>query len=628
MRGPARLRLLLGSAAFAALAASAATAADKASVMDALVAEALQQQAPPAEPAGTPPAGTQPAEGSMFDWLPWRRRPGRVETYPERDAQDNPGAVGAPPPEAFPQDHFPIPDRWRLADQFGVKDRWFDPYNQNTLKGDRPIPGTDDRFLVFTGVADTIIEPRSFPMPVGVQTTSQPGSNDVFGRVNSLVFSQTLIGGLAFIEGSTAFKPPDFEGRVTLAFNYNYVDVSERRILSVKPSRDTVREDQFLGVQEAFVDYHLRNVSDRYDFDSIRVGIQPFNSDFRGFLFQDNQLGARLFGNRDNNRWQYNIAVFWRLEKDTNSGLNDVTQAIRDDQLFIANLYRQDFPVQGMTSQVTAIYNRNAEADDIQIDDNGFPARPALIGNLRPRDYDVVYLGYNADGRIGRLNLTASLYGAFGEDRNSIFTSRPADIRAWFLAMEPSVDFDWIRVRGSFLYASGDDDPYDNVEKGFDAVFENPQFAGADTSYWVRQSIPFAGGGRAVAINGRNGVLNSLRSSKEEGQSNFNNPGTWLVGLGADFDVTPQVRLSGNLNHLWFDDTITLQVLRNEGSIPQEIGLDASFGAAWRPWMTQNIVFRASGAVFDPGDGFSDLFTNAEGDDVYYSILLNATLAF
>jgi hypothetical protein len=226
------------------------------------------------------------------------------------------------------------------------------------------------------------------------------------------------------------------------------------------------------------------------------------------------------------------------------------------------------------------------------------------------------------------LNLSGSLYGAFGEDRNSIFTSKPADIRAWFAAVEPSIDFNWVRVRGSFLYASGDDDPYDNVEKGFDAIFENPQFAGADTSYWIRQSIPFAGGGRAVGVNGRNGVLNSLRSSKEEGQSNFNNPGTMLVGLGADFDITPQVRLSGNINHLWFEDTITVQVLRNEGSIPRELGLDMSVGAIWRPWMTQNIVFRASGALFEPGDGFGDLFTNAERDDRYYSILLNATLAF
>ena len=50
----------------------------------------------------------------------------------------------------------------------------------------------------------------------------------------------------------------------------------------------------FLGLQEAFVDYHIRNVSERYDFDSVRVGIQPFSTDFRGFLFQDNQLGVRL----------------------------------------------------------------------------------------------------------------------------------------------------------------------------------------------------------------------------------------------------------------------------------------------------------------------------------------------
>ncbi len=59
----------------------------------------------------------------------------------------------------------------------------------------------------------------------------------------------------------------------------------------------------------------------------MRVGIQPFQSDFRGFLFQDSQLGVRLFGNRDNNRWQYNLAWFRRLEKDTNSGLNDVDRS-------------------------------------------------------------------------------------------------------------------------------------------------------------------------------------------------------------------------------------------------------------------------------------------------------------
>jgi hypothetical protein len=558
-----------------------------------------------------------------------RRRPGVRPDLPEAAEQTNDGAVRPPPPEAFPGDHLPLPDRWRIVENVGVKERWWDPYNQNTIKGDRPIAGTQDCFVVVSAISDTIVEPRSFPIPVGVQTTDRPGSLDVFGRTDSFVFAQTVIGSLSFIKGSTAYQPPSVELRLTLAANYNFVDVPEKRVLFVEPSRGTSRSDAFLGVQELFVDYHLSRFDNaRYDFTSLRVGIQPFSTDFRGFLFQDSQPGIRLFGNRDNNRFQYNLAVFGRLEKDTNSGLNAVTRTPRDDIVVLGSLYRQDLPVTGLTSQATIVYNRNREGNSLEVDTNGFPVRPALLGNLRARDYDVVYLGYNADGRIGRLNLTASAYAAFGEDRDNIFTDRPADIRAYFAAVEPSYDFNWVRVRLSGLYASGDGDPYDDTERGFDAIFENPQFAGADTSYWIRQTIPFAGGGRVIGIQGRNGILNSLRSSKEQGQSNFANPGTLLAGVGADADISPQWRVSGSLNHLWFENTAVLRALRQEGSIPKAIGWDASVAATWRPFFTQNIVVRASAAVFDPGDGFSDLFSNSNGDDRYYSVLLNATLTF
>ncbi|MBU1376048.1 MAG: hypothetical protein KKE02_24525 [Alphaproteobacteria bacterium] len=566
---------------------------------------------------------------TIDDLLDGRRIPGRVKDLPPPVVQDNPGAVRAPPPEAFPHDEIPVPDRWRLAGALGVtKPRWFDPYNQNFLKGDLPIKGTHDWFLAFTGVSDTVIEPRSFPIPVGVQTTERAGSLDVFGKPTSLVLAQTFIAAASLIKGSTAYKPPELEFRVALAFQDNYVDVPERRVLHVEPSKKSHRNDAFVGVQEVFVDYHLRNVSDRYDFDSLRVGIQPFSSDFRGFLFQDNQLGVRLFGNRDNNRFQYNLAAFWRVEKDTNSGLNDLTQTPRDDFVFLGNLYRQDLPFPGITSQVTVVYNRNREAGDIQIDENGFPVRPALLGSLRGRDYDVTYLGYNADGRIGRINLTASAYYAIGEDRDNFLTGRKSDIRAYFVAAEPSIDFSWVRLRLQGLYASGDKDPYDGKETGFDAIFENPQFAGSDTSYWIRQTIPAAGAGRAIGINGRNGVLNSLRSSKEEGQSNFTNPGTILLGGGADFDVTPELRISTNINHIAFANTAVLQALRMEGTIPKSLGWDASVSTIWRPHMTQNIVFRASAAAFEPGKGFNDLFDNSERNKRYYSILLNAILSF
>lgn len=569
-----------------------------------------------------------------------RRRPGYRPDLPDALSQDNVGALRPPPPQAFPgmEDQLPVPDRWRLIESLGVvKERWFDPYHQNTYKGDRaidrskvpwlPIKG-DDWFIVANAVSDTVFEPRTFPIPVGVQTTERPGSLDVFGKDRSFVFAQTFIVGAALIKGSTAFKPPDIEYRVTLAYQANYVDVPERRVLDVRPSKASHRYDSFLGVQELFVDKHLGNTSDRYDFYSVRLGIQPFQSDFRGFLFNDSQLGLRFFGNRDNNRFQYNFAAFWRLEKDTNSGLNDITQTPRDDFILTANLYRQDFPFVGLTSQVSVTYNMNREKNDVQIDHNGFPVRPALLGDLRGREYDVVYLGYSADGRIGRINLTASFYAALGEDRNSFFTSKPAQIRAGFGAVELSYDHDWMRFRLSGLYATGDGDPYNNTEGGFDAIFENPIFGGADTSYWIRQTIPFAGGGRVISINGRNGILNSLRSSKEEGQSNFNNPGTVFIGAGADFDLTPEFRVSANANHLWFADTSSLQALRTEGSIPKDIGFDLSVATIWRPKATQNIVGRLSGAVLLPGKGFKDLFDNKQKNDAYVSILANVILSF
>ncbi len=567
-----------------------------------------------------------------------RRRPGVTGELPDKIDQTNEGAFRTPPPEAFPTDQLPIPDRWRLIESLGlVKEKWWDPYNQNTYKGDRPINrekvpwlpiNGDDWFFVANVISDTVVEPRTFPIPVGVQTTEDPDRLDVFGNEGSLVLSQTFLTGFALLKGNTAYKPPDVEYRATLAFNVNHVDVPEKRVLFVEPSKGSSRTDYFVGVQELFFDYHIRNTSDRYDFDSFRIGIQPFQADFRGFLFQDQQLGLRFFGTRDNNRFQYNVAAFWRLEKDTNSGLNAVTQTPRDDFLFIANAYRQDFLIPALTSQITVAYNRNREADDIQIDDNGFPVRPALLGNLRGREYDAFYVGYNADGRVGRINITASAYGVFGEDRNSFFTDRPADIRAFFAAAELSYDRDWARFRLSGAYASGDDDPYDDVEGGYDAVFENPIFAGADTSYWIRQTIPFAGGGRAVSVNNRNGLLNSLRPSKEQGQSNFNNPGLMLVGAGADFDLTPEFRLSANANHLWFENTSSLEALRNEGSIPKEIGFDLSAAAIWRPSAIQNVVFRLSGAALISGKGFDDLFDNLGNTGTYYSVLANVILTY
>ena len=566
---------------------------------------------------------TQPAQN--FE----RQRPAASKKAPEI-RKPLPNSIKNRAPRII-KDHstgfIPVPDRWRLIETIGVLESLADPYNRNPIKGDRPLFGKD-WFINLAVISDSVFEPRSFPTPVGVQSTRDENSLDLFGGADQWIFNENLIISLSLIKGDTAFKPPDYEFRLTPVINFNHAEVEEVRVLKADPRLGTERTDRHFTLAEAFFDYHIRNVSDRYDFDSVRIGIQPFSSDFRGFLFQDSQLGLRFFGDRSNNIFQYNLAWFRRLEKDSNSGLNHIQRKIRDDDIFIANLYWQDFPTLGFQSQITGIYNRNNEAGDFFFNDNAFIERPASFGSERGRNYDVGYFGYNGDGHFGRLNLTTSFYTALGSNRDSAFTDETSDIQAFFFAAEPSIDFDWVRLRASVVYASGDDDPFDSKERGFDAIFENPQIAGSDTNYWIRQAIPFIGGG-GVAMSARNAMLPALRTSKEHGQSNFNNPGFRLIGIGADFDILPELRVSTNMNYMEFDTTAVLEVARNQQEISPEIGLDLSVAAIYRPFFSQNVVFRLSGAALLPGAGFTDLYGEQnENDDYFYSIQGNLVLTY
>ena len=554
-----------------------------------------------------------------------RRRPGDPPAEREYCEPDGlrPAVWGGTLPELAA-----VPDRWRIVSALGYAERWWDPYNgNNLLKGDRPAFG-DDWFVAISLISDSTYENRSIPTPVAIATAPNPGSLDVLGDPAQSAFTQNLIAEFVLYKGETVFKPPDYEFRFLPVFNFTSVDVEQSGFLKIDPASGTSRREGFVGIQGLFVDKHLRNVSERFDFDSIRIGIQPITVDFRGFLFQDSPIGIRLFGTRDNNRWQYNIGWFRRIEKDTNSGLNDITEnswddAIRDDDVFLFNLYRQDFPVLGFTSQVAIVHNRNSESDEHFIDDNGFVVRPAAIGVQTLRDYEVTYVGYNGDGHIGPWNLTTSAYYAFGKEEPATFSGVSSDISAAFAALEVSRDFDWIRVRGTLIYGSGDDDPYDDKSTGFDAIFENPLIAGADTSFWIRQAVPLIGGGR-VALSQPNGILNSLRANKFQGQSNFTNPGIVLIGTGADFDVTAKLRASVNVNQLWFENTAVLEAARNQGNIGKSIGQDLSLSIIYRPFTSQNVVIRVAASALLPGDGYKDLF----GSDVPYSVLANLILAY
>jgi hypothetical protein len=535
-----------------------------------------------------------------------------------------------PPSPLVVRQSVSVPDRWRIMDTLGFKFPWYDPYNHNVYKGDKPFEPFakwgPDWFLALSAISDTLFESRRLPTPVGAQSSSRPGALDLFGRGKQNVFVETLILSLGVIKGNTTFKPPDYEFRFVPAIQVNHARIQEVRGVRVDPREGKNRTDNHVGIQEAFADVHLQNVSDRYDFDSLRVGIQPFISDFRGFIFQDVPFGVRLFGIRDNNHWQYNLGAFRRLEKDTNSGLNDLKQPPRRDYVLVANVFRQDLPVVGFTTQATIIHNINKESGTDFYDSNGGLVRPAVLGDVRPHNYRATYFGLNGDGHFGVWNLTSSLYAVLGIDSRNPLAQKKQNIRAGFAAAELSRDFSWLRVRANALVASGDKDPFDGKATGFDAILENPQFAGADTSFFIRQAVPLIGGG-GVALSGRNGILPSLRSSKDQGQSNFVNPGLILLGVGADADVSPQLRVLGNVSKLNFVNTEVLGVLRNQAPPSKDLGIDVSVGVQYRPFMSQNFVLNASAAALLPGKGLKELYDeNKRGPQ--YSVLGNLLLTY
>jgi hypothetical protein len=521
-----------------------------------------------------------------------RRRPdlGPAEAETERPSREE-------APEATERNVFsPVEDRWRL----GFIRNILNPYTQNVLKGDYPILG-QHTFFVFTGVSDTLFEFRDSPVPAGV-SAERPDSAEFFGRNNQLFIRHNLLLRFELFQGDTAFRPLDWLLAITPVFNINYLDVEERGIVNPDVRHGTTRTRLDLALQEAFFEYHLTNISRRYDFISTKVGIQPFNSDFRSFLFNDTNLAARLFGNLGNNRYQYNLVFFELLEKDTNSELN--TFDWRDQQVLIANFYWQDFIWLGYTTQFSVHYNHDEES--LQFDDNDFLVRPDPVGDFTPHEINVAYLGWTSDGHIGRLNVTHALYVAFGEDDHNPLAGRQVDIRAQMFALELSIDFDWLRPKLSFLWASGDDDPEDGKGTGFDAILDKPAFAGGGFSFWNRQGIRLLG----VGLVQRESLLPNLRSSKIQGQVNFVNPGLLLAHTGLDIEATPKLRVFFNFSYLWFANTAPLEVFLQQPAIGRGIGFDGSLGFLYRPLLNNNIMITGGAAVFVPGDGFRDALTS------------------
>jgi hypothetical protein len=545
---------------------------------------------------------------------------------PETDAPRGfTGPSGIIPTEQQQDSHFiPVPDRWRLGyprvdryglsypytvDYIGTEGHFWDPYNQNVLKGDFPIIG-QHTFLNVTATSQTLFDYRQTPIgTTPFESTISAPQEEFFGDPNQFAINQNFFLRMDLNHGNTtAFKPVDWQIRLAPAFNFNELNVKELAVVNpdVRDGRRRFRNHSIL-LQEYFGEVKLADLSPDYDFVSARAGNQLFNSDFRGFIFFDTNRAVRLFGSKFSNRHQFNLLYYDMVEKDTNSGLN--TYDDRHQNVLIANYYVQDFVFPGYTAQ--ASFHMNNDHPSTKFDRNNFLVRPDPVGIFQEHRVEAYYFGFSGDGHLGRFNVSNAFYWVTGRDGKNPIGGQQVDINATMAAVELSYDRDWARFRASFFYSSGDANPNDQDAEGFDSIMDNPVFAGGEFSYWQRQAIQLFG---VQLVNNRSLVPN-LRSNKTQGQSNFTNPGLLLFNVGLDMDITPKLRTIMNVNYLMFDETEVLSTYTFQSDIDPEIGVDLSVGFEWRPFHNDNAIILFGVSALIPDEGFKDLYaTYGDGD--------------
>jgi hypothetical protein len=556
---------------------------------------------------------------------------------------------------------FPSPP-WRRYDNahldaiYSPSSLW-DPFNRNTIKGDYPIVGRRV-FFDFTGSSETLVEQRREPAATGASTASS-GEPGFFGNGDQFAVQQNFRLSFDLFRGDAGFRPIDWELRVTPEFNINYTLAQENGVTSIDVANGASRTATSIGMQEAFFEKRLftnspealrqatstdDNGSAYFDFTSLRLGIQRFTSDFRGFVFSDEQPGARLFGTFDNNILQYNLAYFNMLEKDSNSGLNRWQR--RNQSVYAANLYWSDVIAKGYTLNFSTLYNNDQPG--FLIDQNGFLVRPAPIGTPVPHKVRAGYAGISGQGHIGRINVSHTFYEAFGRDDfnpipPTVYSKNAQHINAQMAALELAYEKDWMTFKISGFYTSGERNLKGGEATGFDAIVPNQQFAGggflgnpalADRglidnlfagggiNFLNREPIPLTGTG--VLLFGPNSLIPSMRAGQFEGQANFDNPGILLFNAGYDAKIAPKLKASLNVNWAKFNDTEVLETVLFQPNIRHDIGLDSGLGLQYRPLLNDNIVVTTGFGALVPGGGFKDIYNGR----TLFSAFVNVRMVF
>jgi hypothetical protein len=492
-------------------------------------------------------------------------------------------AQTAPPASARP-DIEASPDRWRLLEPLGIGERprnpLYNPYTPSLVKGDYPLFG-DKVFFAATGVIDTFADfKRNLDFFSGGRFRNIPyHEHNMLGQVTAVAFFEVF-------HGDTVFQPKDWAIRLAPVMRFRCGD----------NNATDHGCGEYITLQEGFAELKLFEVGRTFDATSVRAGIQGFNSDFFGLVFNDVQTGVRFFGELDRNQFKVNLAAFDRLSKEKLAALNELGKR-REHQVAVLSLQWDDFIWPGFNILPSVVYSHD-EA-------------PAVV---TPGHLDAWYLGLAVAGHVGRVNVAGAVYYVTGRTARNTPTRTRQDISAATVFAQAAYPINWLNPRLSVVYGTGDDDPTDRSARGFDAVFDNVAFGGGQFSYVFGEKIQLGG---TVFLRG-NSVYPSLRAANATSQ--YVNPGVLAINPGIDLTLTATTLFEANYNYVRFDDTSSLG-----RQVSSEVGHELNAGVTWRPLANEQIILFAGGAVFFPGGGVKDTFGN---DDPVYKTVVRLVLTF
>jgi hypothetical protein len=527
--------------------------------------------------------------------------PGKVQS-PAESSSGTTAQATSPGPSQNPAEIKPVATRWRTYDLQGHPEFTFhiyDPYHQNILKADYPLRG--NWFLELNAFNNVVYKSRR-NLDFSAVFADQITAGTLTFVPHNQFLNENILFGAQIQHNDDTFVPSNFKFRV------NGVTDAKRGINAFNDGSNTSSH-----LFDAFVDVQLFDFGERadahsnYDLLFLRGGLQGFKSEFHGLIFNDAGLGGRVFGELKKNRLRYDFAYFKLFQKNAVSGFIDFSAPSRH-QVAIARFSWDDL-VAGWNSEWTFHYNR----DHRTVAGTG--------GAVLPGNLDTYYTGATFNGHLGRITFNPAIFGVFGHaDAAQSGTVVRHSVAAWTGLLDWQFKLDWWNFRLGYLYASGDGNPNDTRDTGFDAISDGVQLFGGPLSYWVGENIKFGKGDFVRA----NSLFPSFRGVN--GVANHINPGLHAMNAGADITISPRFDFSANLNVLAFANTgaYTNRVLIAH----RPAGVEENFFLRWRPFLSeanQNVIIDTGFSVLQPLQGLRDAFRS---DRTVFSTFLAFRLVY